>query len=72
LATHVRLAGQVPQSSTPPHPSPIIPQLAPSESQVCAAQPHLFMTPLPPHVWGAVQLPQWSIPPQPSGASPQA
>jgi hypothetical protein len=70
LATHMRLGGQEPQSSTPPHPSPIIPQLAPSASHVCAVQPHLFVMPPPPHVFGAMQLPQWSIPPHPSGASP--
>jgi hypothetical protein len=63
---------QVPQSSVVPQPSSMLPQVAPSASQVLGEQPHWWALPLPPQVAGAWQVPQWSVPLQPSGASPQS
>ena len=64
---------QVPQSSVPPQPSAIVPQLAPLAPQVVCVQlvPHLLGMPPPPQLAGAVQLPQSRMPPQPSATGPQ-
>jgi hypothetical protein len=61
----------VPHDNILPHPSSMVPQVAPSASHVFAVQPHRFALPLPPHVLGALHVPQRSVPPHPSGASPQ-
>src|SRR5690349_10141575 len=64
-------AGQVPQSSTPPHPSLAAPQATFWAAQVVALQPPVpapqwLGTPAPPQVWpGTVHGPQSTTPPQP-------
>jgi len=60
-----------PQSSCPPQPSPIMPQLL--AAQLFFMQtPQTLVVPPPPHVSPAVmQLPQSSCPPQPSLILPQ-
>ena len=67
----VVVVGQGPQSSVPPQPSAIIPQVAPAAAQVVGVQPQTFGVPPPPQVSGAVQVPQLTVPPQPSDTEPQ-
>jgi hypothetical protein len=43
------------QSSIPPQPSEIVPQVAPCAAQVVGVQPHTIGFPPPPQVWGSVQ-----------------
>jgi hypothetical protein len=67
---------QVPQSSVPPQPSGIVPQVLLSYAQVVRVQPaagvpHTFAVPPPPQVWPWGQLPQSSFAPQPSSTWPQ-
>jgi hypothetical protein len=68
-------AAQVPhEATTPPQPSPIGPQFAPTSAQsrgVQAGAPHALGVPPPPQVLGAVQPPQSTLPPQPSLCGPQ-
>jgi hypothetical protein len=67
---HVCGGAQVPQSTTPPHPSAIGPQFAPAcwhVRGVHGGAPHWFAVPPPPHVLSPVQSPQLAVrPPQPS------
>jgi hypothetical protein len=62
-----------PQLRLCPHPSLIVPQLAPTCAHVVAAHctPHTFGVPPPPHVDGAMHAPHWSTLPQPSLMDPQ-
>jgi hypothetical protein len=65
---------QAPQSTVPPQPSEIGPQVALTLAQLRGVQagvPHTFAVPPPPQMAGAVQLPQSSVPPQPSAMVPQ-
>jgi hypothetical protein len=64
-------AGQVPQVTVAPHPSRIVPQLAPTLPQVVATQPQMCGA-TPPQTSGSVQAPQVSMPPHPSGTTPHA
>jgi hypothetical protein len=61
---------QVPHDgTTPPQPSPMGPQLAPTSSHVSGVQggaPQTLGVPPPPHVLLPVQPPQLTVPPQPS------
>jgi hypothetical protein len=69
-------AGQLPQSTWPPQPSPMTPQnCAPAMVQErLGTQPvgsHTFATPPAPHAWPAGQPPQSSCASQPSPIVPQ-
>src|SRR5580700_2988253 len=66
---------QVPQSSMPPQPSPLVPQLTPSAMQVVGTHevPQTLGTggvPAP-HTWFPVHMPHMRMPPQPSLIDPQ-
>ncbi|HXC53106.1 MAG TPA: hypothetical protein VN634_19620 [Candidatus Limnocylindrales bacterium] len=59
------------QSTVPPQPFAIVPQVAPTSSHVSGVQPQTFGVPPPPHVSGTAQLPQLRRPPQPLEIVPQ-
>jgi hypothetical protein len=62
---------QVPQSSCPPQPSLIVPQLVGPQLRGVHT-PQMLAVPDPPHVSPAFwQVPQSSVPPQPSPVVPQ-
>jgi len=68
---HVLGAVHVPQSSVPPHPSGMVPQLAPSAAHVLGVQPHVYGVVPPPHVSGKTHgSPQSSAVPHPSSGLP--
>src|SRR5271170_3893124 len=75
---HVWGAAQVPQLTSPPHPSPAGPQLYPRLAHVFGVQlppsptPQTLAVPPPPHVAGDAQVPHCRRPPQPSRAGPHA
>src|SRR5262245_37328495 len=64
-----------PQTTVPPHPSPIDPQFMPCGHCVSlghAGLPHTFCTPPPPQICPAAHVePQLRTPPQPSAMKPQ-
>ena len=67
----------LPQSSVPPQPSEMVPQLAPRLAHVVGVHelpaPHTLATPPAPQLWPAGHAPpQSSVPPQPSGRLPQS
>lgn len=66
--------GQVPQFKTPPHPSPVNPQVKPRSAQVVGQQPvlpHTFGPPAPHASHFPVHKPHCKLPPHPSEATPQ-
>jgi hypothetical protein len=78
FGSHVCPFGQVPQSTTQPQPSDMIPHAWPAWAQVFGMQPpavgshaHTFGVPPTPQSCPAVQVPQSRTPPQPSPAMPQ-
>jgi hypothetical protein len=76
LAPQISPLAHVPQSSVPPHPSPIGPQFACCAAHVSGVHiavgvPHTLGVPLPPHVCPIGQVPQSINPPHPSAIGPQ-
>jgi len=63
---------QLPQSSFPPQPSAMLPQLAPWAAQVVGSHAQTLGMPPAPHFCPLGQLPQLSMPPQPSESVPQS
>jgi hypothetical protein len=72
VAPHTCGLGHVPQDSVPPHPSEIVPHVAPSIAQVIALHAHRLATPAPPQVSNPAHAPQSSLPMQPSSAIPHS
>lgn len=64
--------GQVPQLSSPPQPSAMLPQLAPSCTQVVGAQSQRYGVPSAPQLSGDMHPPQLSVPPHPSEGVPHS
>ena len=61
---HVLLGEQVPQETVPPQPSDTEPQTRVPHPEEVGVQPHTFVVPPPPQVWGDTQL-LGQVPPHP-------